>query len=60
MAFRTRLVKFVYDFFLPKTFYISSMKPSLNRTTIFKLIVYWIELHVAFEERENKQKNAKF
>ena len=35
------------------------MKPSLNRTTIFKLIVHKIELHAAFEERENKQKNAK-
>ena len=34
------------------------MKPSLNRTTIFKLIVHGIELHAAFEERENKQKNA--
>ena len=36
------------------------MKPSQNRTTIFKLIVHGIELHAAFEERENKQKNAKF
>ena len=36
------------------------MKPSLNRTTIFKLIVHGIELHAAFEEREIKQKNAKF
>ena len=36
------------------------MKPSLNRATIFKLIVHEIELHTAFEERENKQKNAKF
>ena len=35
------------------------MKPSLNRTTIFKFIVHGIELHTAFEERENKQKNAK-
>ena len=35
------------------------MKPSLNRTTIFKLIVHGIELHAAFEKRENKQKNAK-
>ena len=35
------------------------MKPSLNRTTIFKLIVHGIELHATFEERENKQKNAK-
>ena len=35
------------------------MKPSLNRTTIFKLIVHGIELHAAFDERENKQKNAK-
>ena len=36
------------------------MKPSFNRATIFKLIVHEIELHTAFEERENKQKNAKF
>ena len=35
------------------------MKPSLNRTTIFKLIVHGIELHAAFKERENKQTNAK-
>ena len=35
------------------------MKPSLNRTTIFKLIVRRIKLHAAFEEREYKQKNAK-
>ena len=35
------------------------MKPSLNRTTIFKLIEHGIELHAAFEKRENKQKNAK-
>ena len=36
------------------------MKQSQNRTTIFKLIVHGIELHAAFEERENKQKNDKF
>ena len=36
------------------------MKPSLNRTTIFKLNVHGIELRVAVEERENEQKNAKF
>ena len=36
------------------------MKPSLNRATIFKLIVHGIKLHTAFEERENKQKNAEF
>ena len=36
------------------------MKPSLNRTTILKLIVHGIELNADFEERENKQKNAKF
>ena len=38
------------------------MKPSLSRTTFLKLIVHVIELHVhgTFEERENKQKNAKF
>ena len=35
------------------------MKPSLNRTTIFKIIVHGIELHAACEKRENKQKNAK-
>ena len=52
-----QLVKFVYNFFLPQILYISRMKPSLNRTTI--LIVHGIELHAAFEERENKQKNAK-
>ena len=46
--------------FYPKLLYISSMKPSLNRTTIFILIAYGIELHAAFEERENKQKNFKF
>ena len=46
--------------FLLKRLYISSMKPSQNRTTIFKLIVHWKELHAAFEEKENKQKNAKF
>ena len=47
-------------FFLPQTFIHRSMKPSLNRTTIYKHIVHGIELHAAFEERENKQKNAKF
>ena len=31
---------FVYNFFLPQTLYISSLK----RTTIFKLIVHGIEL----------------
>ena len=36
------------------------MKPSLNRMTIFKPIMHGIELNAAFEERENKQKNAKF
>ena len=46
--------------FFPKFLNISSMKPSKNRTTIFKLIVHGIELHTAFEKRENKQKNAKF
>ena len=34
------------------------MKPSLNWTTILKLIVHGIELHAAFEKK-NKQKNAK-
>ena len=42
----------------PKFYNISSMKPSLNRTTIFKLIVHGIELHAAFEERENKLCNV--
>ena len=37
-----------------------STEASQNRTTIFKLIVHGIEVHAAFEERENKQKNAKF
>ena len=37
------------------------MKQSVNRsTTTFTLIVHGIELHAAFEERENKQKNAYF
>ena len=31
------------------------MEPSVNRTTIFTLIVHGIELHAAFEERENKR-----
>ena len=52
-------MKFVYIFFLHRILYISRMKPSLNRTTIFKLIVHGIELHATFEKRENKQKNAK-
>ena len=52
-------MKFVYNFFYAKLLYISSMKRSLNRTTIFKLIVHEIELYAAFEERENKQKNVK-
>ena len=53
-------IKFVYNFFLTKTLYISSVKPYLMRMTIFKLIVHGIELRAAFEERENKLKNAKF
>ena len=56
-----RLVKFVYNFFLSQTvIHQQLMKPSLSRTIIFKLIVQGIELHGAFEERENKQKTAKF
>ena len=31
------------------------MKPSLNRTTIFKLIVHGTELREAFEETKNKR-----
>ena len=41
-------------FLYTKLLYISSMRPSLNKTTIFKLIVRGIEQHLAFEERENK------
>ena len=50
---------FVYIFFLLQILYISRMKPSLNRTTTFKLIVHGIEPHATFEKRENKQKHAK-
>ena len=32
----------------------------LSATTIFKLILHEMELRTAFEERENKQKIAKF
>ena len=46
--------------FFPKLLYISSMKPSQNRTTIFKLIVHVIELHAAFDERENKKRTLNF
>ena len=56
----SRLAKFVNNFVLPQTLYIGSMKPSLSRTTIFKLFVPGIELLLAFEERENKQKDAWF
>ena len=58
----TRLVKFVYInyFFLPQTFIYQQYEVILNRTTTFKLNVHEIKLHAAFEEIENKQKNAKF
>ena len=36
------------------------MKLSVIRTTTFTLMVHGIELHAAFEERENKQKKANF
>ena len=36
---RSRLVMFVYNFFLPQTLYIGTINPSLNRTAIFKLVV---------------------
>ena len=52
-------MKFVYNFFYSILLYISSIKPSLHRATIFKLIVHGIYLHTAFEERENKQMNVK-
>ena len=51
---------FVYNLFLPQTFIHQQYEPSLNRMTIYKLIVHGIELHAAFGEKENKQKNAKF
>ena len=51
-------LKFAYNFVLSQPLYISSMKPSLDRMTIFKLIVHGIDPLV--EERENKQKDAKF
>ena len=47
----SRLVTIVYNFFLPQTLYISSMKPSLNRTTIFKLST-WNRATHGNEERE--------
>ena len=47
------------QFFLSQILCFSRMQRSFNRTTIFKLIVNGIELHAAFEERENKQQNAK-
>ena len=52
----TRLVKFVYNFFLSQTFI------NQQHEAIFKQNdhVHGIELHAAFEERENKQKDAKF
>ena len=36
------------------------MKPYVNIRTIFTVIAHGIEIHAAFEERENKQKNAYF
>ena len=51
---------FVYNFFLPQTCIYQQYEAIHNRTTIFKLIVLGIEVHAAFEEKENKQKNAKF
>ena len=56
----SRLAKFVYNFFLPKNFYISNMKPPSNGTNITKLTVHGTELRVEFEERENKPKNDQF
>ena len=50
-------MKFVYNVFLPKTLYQSSMKPYSNRIAVFK--THCIELRAAFNERKNKQKNAK-
>ena len=51
---------FVCNFFFPQIFFHQQYEAIPNRTTIYKFIVHGIELHAAFEERENKQKNAKF
>ena len=63
MAFKgawTRLVKFVYNLFLPQTYIHQQYEAlSLNKTTFFKLIVHEIELHATFKEKENKENNAK-
>ena len=45
--------EFVYNFFLPQRLYISSIRSSLNRTTIYKLIVRGIELRAAPGGKEN-------
>ena len=50
---------FVYNFFLPQTFIHQQYEAIRKQNDHFKLIVHGIELHAAFEERENKQKNAK-
>ena len=42
--------------FLSQTLYIGRMKPTLNRTTILKLIVDGIKLLAALEEKQNKPK----
>ena len=36
------------------------MKPSVNRTTIFTLIVHGIELHAAFEEEKINKRTLTF
>ena len=56
-AVSTLEIKFTISFY-PQTPYIRSIRPFLNRTTIFELIVLGIELHLPHEETENKQKNT--
>ena len=51
---------FVYNFFPPQTFIHQQYETIPKQNNLFKLIVHRIELHAAFEERENKQKNANF
>ena len=48
------------QFFSTPNFDKSAVWSPFNKMTILKLIEHGIELHEAFEERENKQKNAKF
>ena len=42
------------------TFIHQQYEATLKQNDHFKLIVHGIEIHTAFQERENKQKKAKF